>query len=514
MPAVDQTPSPARRALVLCGHPRGAGSLSGALAAAYADGAAQAGWRVETIHLADLAFDPHVRRPSPRQQTPEPDLRRLQAAIAQADHLVFVYPTWWGGAPALLKGALDRALTPGWAFEETQSGTGYEGLLTGRSAELITTMDTPAFVYRWIYGAPGHRMLTRATLGFCGVDTARVTRFGVARTADAATRARWLAEARALGARLVGGPFTPVQRLWRAVRPWLQALRLQFYPMAFLAYALGALAATQGRALAAPAFWWGWAILLLLEAATVFVNDVEDAESDRRNRFWGPFTGGSRVIAQGLLTPRALRRGAGLALAGAGAIAAGLFATGAPPAAAPALAGLAAAALFYTLPPLKLSHRGLGEIDVAATHSIGVMLFGWTLQGGAILAPLPWLLAAPLALSVLPAIILSGVPDAEADAAAAKRTLVGLLGVGTAMRLAAALALAAAGAAALLRHGAGLDLLAGLDVIAPLHALALTGMIRAEAARGEAARRIDGLMVAALAYILWFVLVPLARLAL
>lgn len=81
--------------------------------------------------------------PPPNQQAFEDDIRKARALILWAEHLVFVYPTWWGTLPALLKGFLDRVLTPDFAFITCEGGTGYQGLLGGRSAQLITTMDTP-----------------------------------------------------------------------------------------------------------------------------------------------------------------------------------------------------------------------------------------------------------------------------------------------------------------------------------------------------------------------------------
>ena len=79
--------------------------------------------------------------------------------------------------PALLKAFLDRALAPGFAFRES-ANPGYVPLLTGKTAELLTTMDTPRWVWRWIYGAPGDKAMARAVLGFCGIEVARIARFG------------------------------------------------------------------------------------------------------------------------------------------------------------------------------------------------------------------------------------------------------------------------------------------------------------------------------------------------
>ena len=107
-------------------------------------------------------------------------------------------------------------------------------------------------------------------------------------------------------------------------------------------------------------------------------------------------------------------------------------------------------ALAYTVPPLKLSHRGFGEVDVALTHSAGAIMAGYVAQGGHWTDSTPWLLALPLGLAVLPSILLAGCPDRTADQAVGKRTLVVLLGSSGAIRLAMAACLAAPALAALM----------------------------------------------------------------
>ena len=61
----------------------------------------------------------------------------------------------------------------------------------------------------------------------------------------------------------------------------------------------------------------GYLVLFLLEAATVFLNDWFDFDSDRLNRLGGPFTGGSRVLVDGRLDHAAMRKGIGLSILGA-----------------------------------------------------------------------------------------------------------------------------------------------------------------------------------------------------
>lgn len=101
-----------KRILIIQGNPH-PGSYCSALATAYQQAALSAGHEAQLIHLHDLNFELNLRH-GYRQRTPwEPDLETTWAAIQAADHLVWVYPTWWGGMPALLKGFIDRVFLPG-----------------------------------------------------------------------------------------------------------------------------------------------------------------------------------------------------------------------------------------------------------------------------------------------------------------------------------------------------------------------------------------------------------------
>lgn len=502
--------------LVILGHPR-VDSFCGALAEAFCEGARAAGVQPRRLDLATLDFDPQLRAPSPNDQPLEEDLRQARELILWADHLVFVYPTWWGSAPALLKGFLDRLLAPGFAFRTCEGGTGYQGLLQGRSAQLITTMDTPPLVHRLLYRQPGRNALARATLGFCGIRPVRSLVFGPVRQADEAQREAWLARAARQGRKLKYGRITRAERLRPKAAAWLRSLRLQFYPMAWVAYAIGALAAApDGRVFGAPAFWIGYLCLFLLEVATVLVNEVVDLPTDSRNRYFSAFTGGSRVLVDGSLSLREVKIGIAAALLGLLGSVAGLLSlsAAAPAAILATLGALAVLAIGYTAAPLKLSYRGLGEFDVALTHSIGVLLCGYVFLGGAWRDSTPWLLSVPLLLATLPSITLAGLPDLESDALAGKRTLAVRLGRKSALRLALFFVLLAAAAALVWEI---LELAGGVysGIVCPVlpHAAVLARLLRRHIRAERAPGRIDGLMVAALGYVLWFGLIPLIWLA-
>lgn len=188
------------RILVILGHPDRS-SLCGAIAEAYAQGAEEAGAEVELLRLGDLAFDPGLHRGYHEIQPLEPDLLRAQERITWAQHLVFAYPTWWGGPPALLKGFFDRAFIPGFAFSYRKAGPFWDQLLVGRSGRLFITADSPSLYDWFVNGMPAVRMVKKAILAFCGVKPVHVNRFSTVKTADETRRRRWLAEAEALGAK-------------------------------------------------------------------------------------------------------------------------------------------------------------------------------------------------------------------------------------------------------------------------------------------------------------------------
>lgn len=189
----------AKRILIINGHPD-ADSFCGTLAARYAAGALHAGAEVRSIALRDLQFDPILHAGYRTVQPLEPDLVAAQDAVRWAEHLVFAYPVWWGAMPALLKGFLDRAFLPGFAFRfDGPKSYRWKGLLAGRSARLIITMDGPPGIIRLLYRDPAVSMMKGMTLEFCGVRPVRVLYIGSVKRATRARRLLWELQAEDLG---------------------------------------------------------------------------------------------------------------------------------------------------------------------------------------------------------------------------------------------------------------------------------------------------------------------------
>jgi len=188
-----------KRILVVLGH-SAADSLCGALAETYAATAHAAGHQVHLLKLGELAFDPVLHEGYTKIQPLEPDLLSAQQDILWAQHLVFVYPTWWGALPALLKGFIDRVFLPGFAFKYRENSAWWDRLLVGRSAHLIVTMDSPPWYYRWISRMPGHHQMKKTILEYCGIKPVRITSFGPIRNSTDRQREQWLASVKRLAA--------------------------------------------------------------------------------------------------------------------------------------------------------------------------------------------------------------------------------------------------------------------------------------------------------------------------
>ncbi|MFS2070895.1 NAD(P)H-dependent oxidoreductase [Pseudomonas sp. CT11-2] len=186
-----------KRILVILGHPS-SNSFCGALAERYAQSALRAGHEVRQLWLGTMSFDPVLREGYQQVQPLEADLRRAQADILWAEHLTLVYPIWWGGVPALLKGFFDRVFLPGFAFKYREGKAFPDKLLRGRSAHLLVTMDTPPWYYRWIYRMPGLHQIRKTTLAFCGIEPRRTLTFGPILGASEGQREAWLRQAQAI----------------------------------------------------------------------------------------------------------------------------------------------------------------------------------------------------------------------------------------------------------------------------------------------------------------------------
>ncbi len=180
-----------RKTLIFLGHPA-LESYCGAMAVRALDRALAMGSEAQLLRLADLQFSVPAEGRADDDLALQPEVARFQNAIRAADHLVFIFPIWWGGMPGRFKSLIELALRPGFAFQYMKNSVHWKRLLTGKTAELLVTMDTPPWYYRTIYRDAGISELRRNILEFCGVKVTRVRRFGSMRVSTEAQREAWL----------------------------------------------------------------------------------------------------------------------------------------------------------------------------------------------------------------------------------------------------------------------------------------------------------------------------------
>ncbi len=189
-----------RKILIINGHPDKE-SYCFALAKAYKKGALTSGAEVREIVVADLQFSPNLQFGYRKRTELEPDLKDSWEKIQWADHLVWVYPVWWGSIPAILKGFVDRVFLPGFVFKKRENSLWWDKLLTGKSARIISTLDQPAWYYWLVNRQPSHNAMKKQTLEFCGVKPVRVTTIGPVRLSKEEFRKKWLTKVENLGFR-------------------------------------------------------------------------------------------------------------------------------------------------------------------------------------------------------------------------------------------------------------------------------------------------------------------------
>jgi 1,4-dihydroxy-2-naphthoate octaprenyltransferase len=296
-------------------------------------------------------------------------------------------------------------------------------------------------------------------------------------------------------------------------KAWLKAARLQFYPMAWIAYTLGALSAATlwGKFQLAP-YISGYLFLFFLELLTVFLNDYFDYNTDQLNQNGSLFSGGSRAIVDGNISFAEMRRGI-LSVLLVVLLIIWLLIQSSPKASTMALSVLTLSGLLlgagYTVPPFKFCYRGFGELVVGLTHGPYVLLIGFYLQCGKMGHLEPFLLSAPLFFAIMAAILLAALPDRVSDSAVLKRTFAVIFGPERTARAAAfCVVLAALSAGAIMPfYLSGFGLL--LMLICIPHGLLLIKAISNLQRDSLFDRRIDRVMQLALSYIVWFGLIPL-----
>ncbi len=256
----------------------------------------------------------------------------------------------------------------------------------------------------------------------------------------------------------------------RALKRAFHATRPKFFPASILPVVAGtAWGAYAGSAFDAYVFVLALVATVCVHAASNALNDVGDEElgTDRLNdqRIY-PYTGGSRFIQTGILSPSHMARLGITLLLIASLAGVGLIIERGPVVIVFGVIGILLGVL-YSLGPVKLSTLGLGETAVAVAFGVLPVTGAAWLQGATIDAALI-LYSLPVSAWVAAILLINEVPDRDADGAAGKNTLPVRLGLAGTARLYFAIHASAAAIIVLLTLQQALPLLAPLAPVALL----------------------------------------------
>lgn len=178
--------------LIIFAHPN-PDSFTNAMVARVADVSAQQGAEVIVRDLYEMNFNPVLPLHELKGSIP-PDILQEQQYIRWADLITLIYPLWWMGFPAILKGYLDRVLTHGFAYQTDETGS--VGLLRGKKMQQFINLGSNAQTYQENGYAQGLDVcLVNGLFNFCGIMDIQHTLFGSLYLIDDAARRAMLDEA-------------------------------------------------------------------------------------------------------------------------------------------------------------------------------------------------------------------------------------------------------------------------------------------------------------------------------
>ena len=187
--------------MIVLAHPS-RGSFGAAVAGELAAGIIEVGGACDLADLYAEGFDPVLSAEDlgAMEDGRIPcDVLPYHERVLRADAMAFVFPVWWFGMPAMMKGWIDRVFVRGFAFRFGEKGR-IEGLLRHRKALILNTAGSSEELYEVFgFSEPIKKALGDWGLRFCGVHEVKHVLFNSVVETDDQTRARYLAAARGLG---------------------------------------------------------------------------------------------------------------------------------------------------------------------------------------------------------------------------------------------------------------------------------------------------------------------------
>lgn len=157
--------------LIIYAHPNSQ-SLNSHLKQTLSEYLCNSGQEVVVRDLYQLNFNPVLSledMDGQRMEKVANDVKQEQEFISWADHITFIYPIWWTGMPAIMKGFIDRVFSYGFAYRYDQGVQ--KGLFTGKQTTIINTHGKSQAEYENI-GMDKALLLTsdKGIFSYCGLE--------------------------------------------------------------------------------------------------------------------------------------------------------------------------------------------------------------------------------------------------------------------------------------------------------------------------------------------------------
>lgn len=191
------------KAVIVFNHPY-EGSYCNAVLQAVSAGLTRAGHEIDLIHLDKDNFDPVMRAKDLEAfakakfekihtlQALDPMVLNYKQRLENADHLIFIFPIWWELMPALTKGFIDKVVFPGITYDYEKEIKMVCRLKNLKGLTVITTMNSPSVVYRFVFGNAIKKAILTGTFWKIGVKNRKWISLNMVKFVSEQKRKKWL----------------------------------------------------------------------------------------------------------------------------------------------------------------------------------------------------------------------------------------------------------------------------------------------------------------------------------
>ncbi|WP_281322281.1 NAD(P)H-dependent oxidoreductase [Flavobacterium aestivum] len=185
--------------LIIYAHPND-GSLNHHLMQTAVESFQNKNHEIEVRDLYQLNFNPTLTLDDMKGQRMgkvADDVKQEQDYISWADHITFIYPIWWTGMPAIMKGFIDRVFSYGFAYRYDQGVQ--KGLLTGKQTTIINTHGKSQAEYESIGMNKALSLISdKGIFSYCGLEINQHFFFDKADKANSEAIEEWTSQIKTL----------------------------------------------------------------------------------------------------------------------------------------------------------------------------------------------------------------------------------------------------------------------------------------------------------------------------